>query len=265
MSVEDHERAVMASPNSSFTWIQYIAFFLQLTELDKARAVAHRALKTIAPELEDEKMNVWVARLNLENSFGSQEALDKVFADSCQRMDALKMHMHLLGIYMRSEKHDQVEEVFQAMLKKFKSHKSVWLKYAEYLLNQKQFATARALLERALKSVPKHDHVDLISKFGILEFKLGDVERGRTIFENVVTTHPKRVDMWNIWIDQELRIDDEDAIRALFERVVTLRLSTKKMKHFFKRFLEFEKEQDNADGIERVKNLARAYVEEKAA
>lgn len=41
-TVEDFERLVLASPNSSFVWIKYMAFMLSLTEVDKARAVAER-------------------------------------------------------------------------------------------------------------------------------------------------------------------------------------------------------------------------------
>ena len=35
-----------ASPNSSYLWVKYMAFQLGLTEIDKARAVAERALKS---------------------------------------------------------------------------------------------------------------------------------------------------------------------------------------------------------------------------
>jgi rRNA biogenesis protein RRP5 len=49
-SAEDFERQVMSNPNSAFIWIQYIAYYLQLTEVDKAREVAVRALRSIAFE-----------------------------------------------------------------------------------------------------------------------------------------------------------------------------------------------------------------------
>ena len=42
-----------------------------------------------------------------------------------------------------------------------------------------------------------------ISKFAQMEYKLGDPERGRTIFEGIVDTHRKRLDLWNIYIDME--------------------------------------------------------------
>ena len=71
--------------------------------------------------------------------------------------------------------------------------------------------------------------------------------------------------VWNVWLDQELRIGDEAASRALLDRITSLALSTKKMKHFFKRYLEFERARGNAAGIEHVKARARSYVESKMA
>lgn len=119
---------------------------------------------------------------------------------------------------------------------------------------------ARQVLERSLKSIPRPDHVDTIIKFGILEFKQGDVERGRTVFENVLSSYPKRVDLWSIYLDQEHRIGDEDVLRALYERVRTLNLSTKKMRFFFKRYFSFEQQYGNAKRIEHVKEMAQEYI-----
>jgi hypothetical protein len=42
-----------------------------------------------------------------------------------------------------------------------------------------------------------------ISKFAQFEYKLGDPERGKTIFEGIVTSHPKRWDLWTIYMDME--------------------------------------------------------------
>ena len=51
--------------------------------------------------------------------------------------------------------------------------------------------------------------------------------------------------------------------RHLFERVVSLKLSSKKMKYFFKRYLEFEKEHGTDATVDHVKKRAREYVESK--
>lgn len=42
------ERLLLGSPNSSLLWLQYMAHHLQATQIEQARAVAERALKTIS-------------------------------------------------------------------------------------------------------------------------------------------------------------------------------------------------------------------------
>lgn len=39
---DDFEKLVRSSPNSSFVWIKYMAFLLDLADVEKARAVAER-------------------------------------------------------------------------------------------------------------------------------------------------------------------------------------------------------------------------------
>ncbi len=47
-SAEDFDRLLVATPNQSSLWVQYMAFHLHMAEVDKARAVAQRALRTIS-------------------------------------------------------------------------------------------------------------------------------------------------------------------------------------------------------------------------
>jgi len=54
-----------------------------------------------------------------------------------------------------------------------------------------------------------------ISKFAQLEYKLGEPERGKTLFEGIVDTHPKRWDIWSIYIDMEAGQNDMQSIRFI--------------------------------------------------
>jgi rRNA biogenesis protein RRP5 len=46
-----------------------------------------------------------------------------------------------------------------------------------------------------------------------MEFKSGEPERARTIFEGIVDTYPKRLDLWWIYIDQEIRLRNVLGVR----------------------------------------------------
>ena len=55
--------------------------------------------------------------------------------------------------------------------------------------------------------------MSLIVKIAQLEFKYGEVERGKTMFENIVNNFPKRTDLWSVYIDMTIQQADNDAVR----------------------------------------------------
>lgn len=101
----DFERLLLGSPNSSYLWIQYMSFQLQLSEVDKAREIARRALQTINFREEQEKLNVWIALLNLENVYGTDETLEATFKDAARHNDSKTIHLRLAFIFDQAEKH----------------------------------------------------------------------------------------------------------------------------------------------------------------
>jgi len=125
-------------------------------------------------------------------------------------------------------------------------------------------AQAKAILQRAVDALPRASHVEVISKFAQLEFRYGLPERGRTVFDGVLANYPKRVDVWSIYIDMQLRQAEPESTRRLFERVTSLRLSSKKMKYFFSRYLKYARESGDAQLVAHVKEKARAWVESAA-
>lgn len=101
-SIADFERLLLGQPNSSVLWLSYMAFQLELSEFDEARKVAERALKTINMREQEEKLNVWIALMNLENTYGNGESLEDVFKRACQYNESQEMHERLLSIYIQS-------------------------------------------------------------------------------------------------------------------------------------------------------------------
>jgi rRNA biogenesis protein RRP5 len=51
--------------------------------------------------------------------------------------------------------------------------------------------------------------VGLIIKFAQMEYKYGEAERGRTIFEGIFSNYPKKVDAWSVCIDMELKYNSD--------------------------------------------------------
>lgn len=283
-STSDFERLLLGQPDSSQLWIEYMAFQMKLSELAKAREVAERAIRTINIREETEKMNIWIALLNLENAYGSDETTEEVFKRACQYNDALEIHERLSSIYIQSGKHgvssiprsrfcrrgqiltfpQKADELFQTMVKKFSQSPNVWYNYAHFLhYTMSAPDRARLLLPRAIQSLPPHTHLGVTVKFAALEFHSphGSPERGRTMFEGVLSTYPKRLDLWNQLLDLEIQQGDKSIIRALFERVIkTKGMKPKAAKAWFKRWSEWEEKSGDTKMQEKVKAKAREWV-----
>ncbi|KAM8842414.1 protein RRP5 homolog isoform 2-T2 [Synchiropus picturatus] len=257
------ERLLLASPNSSLLWLQYMAHHLQATQIEQARAVAERALKTISFREEQEKLNVWVALMNLENMYGTEESLKKVFDRALQFCEPMPVYQQLADIYAKSDKVKEAEATYKSMVKRFRQDKAAWLNYGTFLLQRGESDAAAGLLQRALKSLPTKQSVDVIAKFAQLEFRYGDAERGRAMFDKVMTSYPKRTDLWSVFIDLMIKHGSQKDIRALFDRVIHLSVSVKKIKFFFKRYLEYEKKHGTPQSVQAVKEKAVAFVEAK--
>ena len=152
--------------------------------------------------------------------------------------------------------------------KSLTSTPSFWLSYASFLmstLSPPSPARARNLLQRATQSVPSTEHRYLTTKFGALEFKSenGDPERGRTIFEGLVSTWPKKGDIWDVYLSLELAHGSEETTRALFERMAKLKMKKKRAAGFFRKWTEWEEAVGNKKGAEKVRMAEQEWKEKK--
>jgi rRNA biogenesis protein RRP5 len=55
--------------------------------------------------------------------------------------------------------------------------------------------------------------VEIISKFAHLENRLGEPERAQTLMEHILTSYPKRTDIWSSYVDMLVKNGQLDAAR----------------------------------------------------
>ena len=156
-SADQFDRLVLANPNSSLVWMQYMTYHLQATEIDKARLVAERAVKAINFREEGERLNVWQAWLNLESKFGTLETLDEVFRKAIWVNDARKIYAHMLTLYSEAEKHVELEKTVNTILKKFKGSPEMWIKCGIALMKMGLKEKSRLIIQRAVQTLPARE------------------------------------------------------------------------------------------------------------
>ena len=143
----------------------------------------------------------------------------------------------------------------------------VWYNYAHWLHSvQGEAERARALLPRATQALPSQARLGLMAKFAALEYtsaRARNPELGRTMFEGLLATFPRRLDLWNQLLDHE---DDPAAIRDVFDRATRVPgLKARAAKKWFKRWADWEDRHGDARSRDRVTARAAAWVRAKEA
>lgn len=265
VSPDSFDRMLLAQPDSSELWVKYMAYHLQGTEIEKARAVARRGLTVINIRCEEERLNVWTALLNLEHLYGTRESLQTCLHEAVRCNDELKVYLNLMNIYAASGQTRELDSTVKLLLKKAGTgHSSVniYLQCANTLLQQGQQDTARHILQRGLNNLPPAVHVTLISRFALAENKYGDSTRAQALLEHTLTSYPARTDVWGVYVDMLAKSGRVDLARQVIQRAVSQKLPPKKLKPLYMKWLKLEEQYGDAEAVENVKKEIEQYVKD---
>ncbi|KAK7086951.1 hypothetical protein SK128_004865 [Halocaridina rubra] len=259
-SAMDYEELLQQSPNSSALWIQFISFYLENAELEQARSVAKRALQLINMQEYEERINVWTVLLRLEVLYGTEESTEEAFKEALATNDPLKIYLAMAMVFAESNKVKEAEDTYFKLTKKFNQVFDVWIKAGIFFYKAGKLEEARRYMERALLSLDKAEHVNLINRFSQLEFQFGDIERARTMFESLLSNYPKRMDIWSVYVDLLAKKGEVAGARQVLERMTNLKLRLKNMRFVFMKFVQFEKQHGTPQSVETIKNRVQDYI-----
>ncbi|XP_060834850.1 protein RRP5 homolog [Rhopalosiphum padi] len=258
----DHfDRLVLSNPNSSFIWIKYMACHLQATEVEKARAIAKRALSIIDTREEQEKLNIWTALLNLENLYGTKESFKKTMDEALRSNDEYQIYIKILDIFAESNKLKELEELITKINRKFRDSLDAYLHCATVYFKLNKSGKARFILQKALSNLPTKSHVTMISRFALVENSDGSPEEAQTLFEHVLTSYPSRIDVWSIYVDMLIKSNRIDLARHALERATIQKLAPKKMKSLFNKWMMLEGKYGTSESVDKVKECMNNYVD----
>lgn len=236
-TVDQFDRWLMAEPNNSRAWIHYMAFHVQASELDRARSVARKALKTINFRESQELLNIWTALLNLELRFGTTEAFNDVLKEALQVNEPFKIYSICLQIFADCKRVSELCDTVLTMTKKFRQQPECWLKSAHAYFQVNLPDKAKPLLTRALQSLPERERefffdfstffvfgfdssdfisfadINLIVRFANLCNKFSEQDHAHALMEQILVSYPKRIDCWSQYVDMLIKNNDIDIAR----------------------------------------------------
>jgi rRNA biogenesis protein RRP5 len=171
------------------------------------------------------------------------------------------LFLALAKIYERDENLESAIQLFEKALKNsnYRESKKIWTAYHRLLI-QSNDPSAKQQLNRAIQSLEPHKHLEVILRFAISEFEVGSPERARILFEELLASSPRKTDIWNIYVDKEVKLGNLSGARNLFQRMVTQNVGSKFMKAAFKKYLAFETQYGNMETQLQVKELAKSFV-----
>ena len=76
-------------------------------------------------------------------------------------------------------------------------------------------------------------------------------------------TYPKRLDLWNVYIDKEVAAGSFPQARALLQRVTSMKWSSKKTRGLLKKWVEFEQRHGTARTVANVMQVAKRAVADR--
>jgi len=153
-TIDQFERLVLAEPNSSKSWIQYMCFLLSNTEIDKAREIARRAIKTISFRETKELRNVWTALMNLELRYNSSN-FDDVLKEALNHNDPLETYLSLVESLKSHNLKERLINTLNLITRKFRTELQVWRVSADAYFWMDMTDRVQPTLQRALAVLPK--------------------------------------------------------------------------------------------------------------
>ena len=105
---------------------------------------------------------------------------------------------------------------FEDYVRRNRINMNNWMRYAQWELEQKEFARARSIFERALDVDPKS--VILWIRYTEAEMKSRNINHARNLFDRAVTILPRVDKLWYKYVYMEETLGNVAGTRQIFER-----------------------------------------------
>ena len=269
INAEYYEKLILSDHDNSLYWIQYASYILENLGLESSRKIFERAIKTIDISKQKEKLNIWIAYINLENIYGDENSLKSIVERSLEVNDKKQIYLQLIRIYTNSKKYIIAYEIYRICIKDYFNDFEIWKKYLEFLFeinygiklqNKGDIPDTKSGLRKAMQVLSEKKQLDITIYYAQLLFAFNIIEEGRNTFDNILNEYPKRKDIWFVYIDKEIKYGKNiEKIRKIFERMFEINFKLSALKSIFKKYLEFE--QSNGDkALENAKNKVQEIM-----
>ncbi|GAB4816800.1 hypothetical protein N2152v2_003846 [Parachlorella kessleri] len=206
------ERALDVNYRNVTVWLKYVEMEMRHRFINHARNVWDRAV-SLLPRIDQ----LWYKYIHMEEMLGNVAGARQIF----ERWMAWEPDHHGWMAYIKMElRYNEIERaraIFERYIKCLPTVKA-WVRYARFEMKNGEIGLARHCYERALEEMGEDAHTEeLFIRFAEFEEKVREVERARAIYKYALDHLPKS-----------------------------------QAGELYKRFVAFEKQQGDREGIEEV-------------
>jgi len=173
-SIEDYEKLILSDLNSSINWVKYASYILDKMGLSSCTKIFERAIRIIDITNLKEKLNIWIAYMNLMHTYGASDAFKDVVEKALTFNDKKAVYKHLISMYSQAKKFGLALEIYKICLRTYFSDCDLYKGFIEFLfevehnkvkindVDNSEFIKPKEGLNRALQSVNKAKHIEVI-------------------------------------------------------------------------------------------------------
>ncbi|XP_010465138.1 PREDICTED: crooked neck-like protein 1 [Camelina sativa] len=189
-----YEDELRKNPLNYDLWFDYIGLEETLKNKDRIREIYERAIANVPPAQEK---RYWRRYIYLWINYALYEEIE-------------------------TEDVERTRSVYRECLKliphtKF-SFGKIWLLAAQYEIRQLNLTGARQILGNAIGKAPKNK---IFKKYIEIEFRLGNIDRCRKIYERYLEWSPENCYAWRNYAEFEMSLSETERARAIFELAIS--------------------------------------------
>ena len=223
----EYEQELIENENNYDLWFDYIKLEEQNGSIDHTREIYERAISNVPPIIIDKRY--WKRYIYLWIKYAMFEEL---IAKNIQRTRA----------------------VYQSCLKVIPHSNftfgKIWINYAQFEIRQKNLKKAREIFGYAMGICPKKN---IFNAYIEIEYKLGEFERCRKIYEKLLEFDPKNTNSWIDYAKLENQFDEYERSKSIYELAIKQPLLDEPDK-LWTSYIDFELKRKNYNNVRNLFN-----------
>mmetsp|Transcript_35189 Transcript_35189/g.67252 ORF Transcript_35189/g.67252 Transcript_35189/m.67252 type:complete len:729 (-) Transcript_35189:192-2378(-) len=248
------ERALDVDYHNVSVWLKYVEMEMKHRQVNHARNLWDRAV-SLLPRIDQ----LWYKYVNMEEHLGNVPGCRQIFERWMQWEPDHQGWMAYIRMELRYNENERARQIFEKYLQCHPVVKT-WVRYAKFEAKSGNKARARAVYERAIEELGEDGHTEeLFIKFCEFEEHCKELERARFIYKFALDHIPKGQanDLYRRFVQFEKQHGDRDGIEEVIvsKRRFQYEEELKKNSHNYDAWFDYARLEETHGEADKVREV----------